>query len=389
MKFKSTTGFLDSKRNRIQKPEDILITNDTRLAKESSIKSASISLNTKGLHGTAGRANRFGIYPAYELVDANGEREYFNVKVSAKTLEILPSHAMQDAVETKNVLVQGISYSGKSTLLSQIACESYMFAEENVFSVQNDEAAPRYNEFYSEYRHNMKKYMAGEFPLPTRIDGENEGMQRIPLYIRCKIGMDERQEAIINLIDIPGELSPKIQTPFMYNPDCIWFVISSELVGSTIQANIERLMVLRTALVDLGRCPFCVIITKCDHISGVKFPKNTIKRNGKRLELVTHSIKSGGYQQAERTAIHESAKQYLRNAAPSLANQIERLAPHAEYFFTSCTGFQDTVGNQFPPNFTPYRVDEPFLYALHSWELYPPVSGQTGWLNSIAKWLGI
>lgn len=61
----------------------------------------------------------------------------------------------------------------------------------------------------------------------------------------------------------------------------------------------------------------------------------------------------------------------MQERYPNIFSLLESLEKEIQYFLVASINEQPLEGNLLPDNFEPYRIDEPLLYILGQYQLYP------------------
>lgn len=304
--------------------------------------------------------------------------EIMDLKISRYSGQLLPVHAGQ--VFQFSVQYFGLSNAGKTVLMTQYAAENAMFAERRrngwKFSWISD--TPVNIPIQNSKEEAIRLYASKKLMPPTLT---NEELLPYSFYVSYyEKNLDQAFHALIEFTDLAGENSiNQLHESPVYQSDYLLFLIDP-LTLEDDRANFELQQVI--TLVNQmrgqnGLSKVAVVLTMSDIFRDPIFEdvdelqqlldSNTIRKD-RRIKLITHKEGYDMEVHRQRSAIVEN---FLQERYPNIFSLLESLEKEIQYFLVASINEQPLEGNLLPDNFEPYRIDEPLLYILGQYQLYP------------------
>lgn len=381
--------YIDFKGNVIRKKSDVLFTNRILLKQLSNGKKLSANELRKIIEdGSATGA----FYSADELEPLKNSsafiqpetEEILDLKISRFSGQLLPTHAG----ECKQLSIQyfGQPNVGKTLLLTQYCVERAMFSER----MENKKLClipdtPVNIPIQNSRELAVMNYLNGKLMEFTRI---SEELLPHSFFVTYSEG-ESKKEALIEFHDIAGEDSKnQLHNSPIYAADYFLFLISpADLEDRASNMELENLITLINQIknqVDLSVSKIMVVLTMCDLFRDSAFDDeielqklletNTLEKK-KRLRLLVHKH---GYNMNEHNYRSNVISQFLQERYPTIYNSLELLdqEKNIDYFSVGSINKRPLEENMLPKEFLPYRIEEPFLYILSQYQLYPLLEAQ-------------
>lgn len=336
------------------------------------------TVNSPGIKMIFGNAGHFPV--GLETDDGKS----LDIKISAKTKEVLPIHA--GACEQLNIIYTGAPNSGKTVHCLQLSYPDLhdAMARETSFSICDD--VPIHSRSRMRYEEAARRLKIEHILPPVTFRGAD--ITPYEYYVTYIDDSGVKNNAIVGICDISGEECLHMtEDTRIFNYKTMYFIISAdELIAARNGGYADYSKVMDNLFRQIGKFKHMevkLIISKADLLfkgeNGIEDmnENNSIQltANG-AIRLKTHA---NGFDQAVYDKRQADAREIIREICPNLYNRLSAYIPPERLTFamisslgTEAKGRSDNDDKKYDiDEYDPYCIEEPFLATLSRYGCYP------------------
>lgn len=359
----------DANKIMVLNDEDLTNAVERKISRGMLLEKARSPLSLKGV----GKRNVNGIYPRY--VDTVTGKIY-NVFISKYTQEVIPKNGLN--VQDRLILMYGAVSSGKTLFTLEMICQMgnlLNFTDNEGNRMLYNQAASRFDYLQKDYHYHrdIRSFRSGYLPEPTPI---NDILQRYPMSVQC-MKNGRKKEMILQFIDCPGEYLGYVSDKLIETIDEIYFLVDGyDFVFNPVKTeeSIQQLMAFKETFPGLENTPMKIILTKADAVKRYFAEKEDLEAIGKfPINTLKYGLNNSNHVPEYKESLMKYREQYVRKLFmrfyPGLYAQLEAHEASTEYFLIAALS-EEPVSGKIPVHNQPFRVEEPLISSLRSFNLY-------------------